>query len=94
MAEHVYMFSGESERVLMRTSIEMAGELVDWFGDGVAFSDQTDGTVIASVKTNLKAMRFWALQYSPYVTVLAPQSLVETVKADLMNAFKKYEQEK
>ena len=75
MAEHVYMFAGESQRVIMRTTPGMAGELIDWFGSGVTFSDETETSVIAHVTANLQAMRFWALQYAPYVTVLAPQSL-------------------
>lgn len=90
MAEHVYMFSGESQKVTMKTSPGMAGELIDWFGNGVTFSDETDTSVTAHVTANLQAMRFWALQYAPYVTVLAPQSLVDTVKADLERALEKY----
>lgn len=90
MAEHIYMFSGESERVIMRTSPDMAGELIDWFGNGVTFSDQTEDSVIASVNVNLNAMRYWALQYAPYVTILSPQSLVDTVREDLCKASEKY----
>lgn len=90
MAEHVYMFAGESQRVNMRTTPGMAGELIDWFGSGVTFSDETETSVIAHVTANLQAMRFWALQYAPYVTVLAPQSLVDTVKEDLTLASEKY----
>ena len=93
MAEHVYMFTGESQRIIMRTTPGMAGELIDWFGSGVTFSDETETSVIAHVTANLQAMRFWALQYAPYVTVLAPQSLVDTVKADLGNALKYYGEE-
>ena len=93
MAEHVYMFTGESQRVIMRTTPGMAGELIDWFGSGVTFSDETETSVIAHITANLQAMRFWALQYAPYVTVLAPQSLVDTVKADLGNALKYYGEE-
>lgn len=90
MAEHVYMFAGESQRVIMRTTPGMAGELIDWFGSGVTFSDETETSVIAHVTANLQAMRFWALQYAPYVTVLAPQSLVDTVKEDLTLSSEKY----
>lgn len=90
MAEHVYMFAGESQRVIMRTNPSMAGELIDWFGSGVTFSDETENSVIAHVTANLQAMRFWALQYAPYVTVLAPQSLVDMVKEDLEGAIAKY----
>ena len=93
MAEHVYMFSGESQRVTLRTTPGMAGELIDWFGNGVTFSDETENSVIAHVTANLQAMRFWALQYATCVTVLAPQSLVDTVKEDLIHAIKEYEKE-
>ena len=93
MAEHVYMFAGESQRIIMRTTPEMAGELIDWFGSGVTFSDETENSVIAHVTANLQAMRFWALQYAPYVTILAPQSLVDTVKKDLECAITSYSNE-
>lgn len=90
MAEHIYMFAGESQRVVMRTSPNMVGELVDWFGNGIIFSDETDTSVTATVTVNLNAMRFWALQYSPYVTVLSPQSLVDTIRKDLCSASESY----
>lgn len=90
MAEHVYMFAGESQRIIMRTSPGMAGELIDWFGNGVTFTDETEDSVIAHVTANLQAMRFWALQYAPYVTILSPQSLVDTVKEDLKSAAANY----
>ena len=91
MAEHVYMFSGESQKVTLRTTPGMAGELIDWFGSGVRFYDETKDSVMAQVTANVKAMRFWALQYAPYVTILAPQSLVDQVKADLEVALMKYQ---
>lgn len=93
MAEHIYMFSGESSRVILRTTPEMASELIDWFGEGVTFTDQTEFSVLAHVTANLQAMRFWALQYAPYVTVLAPKSLADNVREDLNNALNKYEKE-
>ena len=91
MAEHVYMFTGESERVTLRTTPGMAGELIDWFGNGITFTDETEDSVVAHVTANLQAIRFWALQYAPYVTVLAPQSLVEMVKKDLKDAMSYYQ---
>lgn len=93
MAEHIYMFSGESERVTMRTTPGMAGELIDWFGDGVTFTEETEDSVTASVCVNLQAMRFWALQYAPYVTVLSPQRLVDMVREDLKRALDGYREE-
>ena len=90
MAEHVYMFAGESQRITLRTKPGMAGELIDWFGSGVRFTDETEESVVAHVTANLQAMRFWALQYAPYVTVLGPERLVEMVREDLRKANDKY----
>jgi len=90
MAEHIYMFSGESERITLRTAKGMAGELIDWFGSGISFQDEDDDNVLAYVTANLQAMQFWALQYAPYVTVLAPQKLVDMVNGKLEEATKRY----
>ncbi len=65
----------------------------DWFGNGVTFYDETEDSVFARVKLNLKAARFLALQYAPYVTVLSPQSLVEQIRKDLEDALQDYEAE-
>ena len=75
----------------MRTTPGMAGELIDWFGNGVTFTDETETSVIAHVTVNLQAMRYWVLQYAPYVTVLAPQSLVDTVRNDLRCSVRNYD---
>ena len=91
MAEHVYMFAGESARVTLQTTPGMAGELIDWFGKDITFTDETSDSVLAHVTANLQAMRCWALQYAPYVTVLAPQELVEMVRGDLESAIQKYD---
>lgn len=91
MAEHIYMFDGESRHIVMRTTPCMASELIDWFGNGVTFSDETESSVTAHVTANEKAMRYWALQYAPYITIISPQSLVDTVKNDLKLALSTYE---
>lgn len=90
MAEHIYMFSGKSELVTLRTDRGMVNELVDWFGSGVSFTQEDDDVVLARVTANIQAMRFWALQYAPYVTVLSPQSLVDEIKQDLNAAAARY----
>jgi len=90
MASHIYMFAGEESRVIMRIKKYIVSEVIDWFGRDVEFSDETAEEVIARVYVNLSAMRYWALQYAPHVTVLAPQSLVDTVRSDLIEAANRY----
>lgn len=90
MAEHIYMFSGKSETVTLHTDKGMVSELIDWFGSGIQITTQDDNTVCARVTVNTEAMRYWALQYAPYVTVLSPQSLVKTIANDLNCALLNY----
>ena len=90
MAEHIYMFSGESSRVTMRIDKFLVNDIVDWFGRDVSFYDETEDKVTASVIVNLKAMRYWAMQYANYVELLKPAKLREQIKEDLRNAMSKY----
>lgn len=90
MAEHIYMFSGESERVAMRIEKFLVNDVIDWFGKDVSFYDETEDEVTASVVVNLKAMRYWAMQYANHVEVLNPQKLRDQIKEDLVRAVWKY----
>ena len=90
MAEHFYMFSGESVTVTLRSTEDMMSELVDWFGKNFSITEKKDGNIIVRVACNKQAMRFWALQYGPYVEVLSPADLREKIKADIDGMMKKY----
>lgn len=92
MAEHIYMFSGESSPVVLRTNKKTVGEIVDWFGNSVRFADEPDGSVTARVTVNEEAMRYWVLQHSGSVTVLSPKSLADAVKGELRSALARYEE--
>ena len=92
MAEHLYMFSGTSEPVSFRMKKHILNDVIDWFGTDVDFSDESDDEVTARVDVNLKAMRLWAIQYGPYVTVLTPQSLANEVMQSLQTAIHQYEE--
>ena len=90
MAEHIYMFSGESAAVTFRMKKNIIGDVIDWFGNDVNFSDETGDEVTARVMVNLRAMRRWALQYALYVRVIYPQSLAEDIKKDIAEAMQNY----
>ena len=91
MAEHIYMFSGESVPVTFRMKTYILNDVIDWFGTDVEFSDEDGDEVSAHVKVNLQAMRLWAVQYGPHVQILSPDSLVKDVIADLQRAINNYE---
>ena len=90
MAEHFYMFSGESVAVTIKTTEDMMSELVDWFGKNFSVIEKKDGNITVRVTCNKQAMRFWALQYGPYVEILAPEDLRESIKADIDGMKEKY----
>ena len=90
LAEHVYMFPGKSERVTFRAKKYLLNDLIDWFGNDIEFTQETEEEVTASVRVNLNSMRIWALQYALQVRVLEPKELAEQVKKDIQEAIGKY----
>lgn len=89
MAEHLYMFAGESVRVKFRAQRHLLNDLADWFRDA-AYSDVTEDALTVSVKVNADAMFYWALQYAPFVEVLEPAELRERIGSALRSAAEKY----
>lgn len=90
MAEHIYMFSGESGVVKFKAYRYIVSELLDWFGKDIKFSDYSDTEVIATVHTNLMAMRCFATQYARHITIISPTVLVNEVTNDLKEALERY----
>ncbi len=90
MAEHIYMFSGDSIYVKIRAKLFLFTELVDWFGKDFQILKETDEYIEFRVLINEKAIRFWALQYGPYVEVLEPSSLRDKLKEDITAMSEKY----
>ena len=92
MAEHLYMFSGESIPVTFRMKKTIMNDVIDWFGTDIIFMDETEDEVTARVTVNWSAMRYWAQQYCRFVRILTPTDLAETVKNDLTDALKVYQE--
>ena len=85
------MFTGESDMVTFRAKKYLINDIIDWFGGGVTFFDETEEEVGVRVRVNLKAMRRWALQYALHARVLSPESLATQIKCDIMTAMGNYE---
>lgn len=90
MAEHVYMFSGESIPVVFKAKKYIVGDVLDWFGKNVEFSDETEDEITVRVTVNEKAMRRWALQYALHTKIISPQNLAQQIKEDLASAVENY----
>ena len=93
MAEHIYMFSGESIRVVFRADLRIVDQIIDWFGTDVTFTNETENTIDVSVRVNESAMFCWLMQYGLSCEVLSPASLRDSVKNAVREMAKKYETE-
>ena len=91
MAEHLYMFSGESVPVTFRMKKTILNDVIDWFGTEIVFFDETEDEVTARVTVNWSAMRYWAQQYCRFVRILTPTDLAEKIKEDLREALGVYD---
>lgn len=90
MAEHIYMFSDESNTVTFRAKKYILDDVMDWFGKDLTFFDETEDEVSVRTRVNLAAMRCWAMQYALHARVLSPESLVKQVREDIQAAAENY----
>ena len=88
------MFQDESAPVTFRFKKYLMDDVMDWFGSDVKITDAPGDEATARVTVNLEAMRLWAMQYARHATVLSPQSLADTVAADLREAASEYDKQK
>ena len=90
MAEHFYMFSGSSVSAKIKTTEDMMSELVDWFGTDFRIIENMPDYITIRVICNQDALRYWALQYGPYVEIIEPESLRNRIKDNICNMTLKY----
>lgn len=90
MAEHIYIFSGESIPVVFKAKKYIVGDVLDWFGKDIRFYDETEDEVTVCVTVNEMAMRRWGLQYALHTKIISPVSLAQQIKEDLTMALENY----
>lgn len=93
MAEHIYMFSGESERVKLLAPATMMDELIDWLGKDFTVRQIDDEDEIEiTLNCNVDSMVYWALQYGPYVEILEPVDLRNRIAKAVRDMADKYKE--
>ncbi|MCR4933572.1 MAG: WYL domain-containing protein [Lachnospiraceae bacterium] len=90
ISEHVYMYSGDSERIKLRTNENMIDTIIDSFGKDIRIELGEGSDVFVSLTCNQNAFFFWAMQYGQKIEVLAPESIRERLKQAALDAYKKY----
>ena len=91
MKESVYMYSGSNERVTLKIKKENIGDFIDWYGREYNIIKQEDENVIVTIRANVNAVYFWALQYGKIAEVIKPIALRERIRDGLMEILLKYE---
>ena len=91
MKEHVYMYSSENAFVKFRIVKAMISDVIDLFGKGVNFSEETDTHVSVSVHVNERAAEQFAKNYAPDVVILQTKRLRDKLRDDLKKAWEAYE---
>ena len=92
MQEHIYMYSGKSDRIRLKIKKKKIGEFIDWFGKKYRVLEEQEDSLIIQVKANVEAVYFWSLQYSEIVEVLAPENLRRNLYDGAMQIMSKYQQ--
>lgn len=90
MKEHIYMYSGENQKVTFRIVKPMISDVIDIFGGDVRFTDETDTHVTVITNVNLRAMMQFAKNYAPDVEVLRPENLRNELREEFKRAFERY----
>ena len=84
MAEHIYMFAGESVRAKFRAKNYIIDQVIDWYGTDVEIETQNEEESLVTVYVNKEAFFCWAMQYGLHIEVLEPadvrQKVIESIK--------------
>lgn len=91
MAEHIYMYSSANTHCKFRITRPMISDVIDMFGLGVIFSDETEEHVTVSARVNERAMWQFAKNFAPDVLILEPKRLADRVKEEAERTIEAYE---
>ncbi len=90
MAEHIYMYAGESIRAKFKAKNYLIDQIVDWFGIDVKITLIDDDESMVEVKVNKEAFFCWAMQYGIHIEVMEPVDMRERVAEAVKSLNEKY----
>ena len=80
----VYAYVGVPERIVMYCDRAILDDVIDRFGTDIQLRERDENTFTVSFTAPPRGVKFWALQYLPYVEVVEPAWLREEVIESLM----------
>ena len=78
--QHPFLFTGTSERIVMKVNSDQIGHVVDTFGENFQRISYDKLTTTIAVNCAEDDAYYWALQFSGIVEVLEPQNLRERLR--------------
>lgn len=75
----VYAYVGAPERIIMYCDRAILDDVIDCFGTEVQIRERDENTFTAGFTAPPRGVKFWALQYLPYVEVVEPAWLREEI---------------
>lgn len=88
--EHIYLYSGKSERLVMKIKKDNIGDLIDWFGKEYIIVESDEEDVVVRLKANTNSVYFWIMQYGHIAEIIQPETLREKIKKGLEEMMEKY----
>lgn len=85
-----YLFIDEPKNVVLDADESALDQIVDWFGRENILVREIGEKCRISVKTSLRAMEYWAMQYLNSVEIISPQTLRDRIKENLRKGIEKY----
>lgn len=90
MNQMVQMYSGPSKRVTMHCDAEMAGEMLDQFGDDMTVIDENEESFDVSVKAMITPTFFsWVIKFDGKITITGPNEVCEEMRLFLQSIIDK-----
>lgn len=90
LAEHFYMFHGESIHIKLKAHESLMDNLVDSFGKEFRVEPVEDDDIVVSLKCNPDTFFYWAMQYGLNIEVLEPESMRERIRNACVDIQRKY----
>ena len=91
LAEHLYLYSGETVECTFLADSSILSDIVDWFGlDAKIEPAEQSDRLIVTIQVHPTAMHHWALQYGDYVEVLSPVEIRSQIAYTVRKLAEKY----
>ena len=90
LAEHFYMFHGESIHIKLKAHESLMDNLVDSFGKEFRVEPAGDDEIVVSLKCNPDTFFYWAMQYGLNIEILEPESMRERIRNACVDIQRKY----